>query len=189
MHGSSREFDAMKDAAKELAQLETKLKQEMQRRQESGELHFSEVEYNRLQAPLEKARNRLRETTENYLYKKMGERKASSMEELVGKNPYEQDRIDHARKMYMFTEEHKVPPAITEKVNGEKTGEGLELRINTELSVEEEAAAAKRMLEALHKEKGLEAPETYLGMSGDELNAAIQNASQNHPEPQMNGPA
>ena len=176
-HGSSEEFDQMTAAAKDLSRLEQALSKEMQRRQQSGQLHFSAVEYNRLQAPIEEARNRLREKTENYLYKKMGERKANSMEELEGRNPYEQARIAHAKQLYLFTETHKVPTAVPDRVLSEESGEGLELRINTEMSAEEEAAAAKRMLEAIHREHGLKAPEEYKDATGEELNEAIKNAS------------
>ena len=175
-HGTSTEFDEMAAAAKEMARLEQELAEEMQRRQESGQLHFSAVEYNRLQAPVEEARNTLREKTENYLYKKMGERKARSMEELVGKNPYERARIDHAKKLFDYTETHKVPSAVPDKILGQESGEGLELRINTEMSTEEEALAAKKMLEAIHKQHGLEAPEKFKDASAEELNKAIENA-------------
>ncbi|MBR6406725.1 MAG: hypothetical protein IKS18_11125 [Lachnospiraceae bacterium] len=183
-HGSSPEFDAMSAAAKDLARLEQELSEEMRKRQESGQLHFSAVEYNRLQGPIEEARNNLREKTEMYLYKKMGQRKAGSMEELEGKNPYEQARINHAKKLYTFTETHKVPAAIPDSVMTKKTGEGLELRINTEMSAEEEAAAAKKMLEAIHKQHGLEAPEKFKGAAGEQLNDAIKKAQEkNNPEP------
>ncbi len=188
-HGSSPEFDAMSDAAKELARLEHELAEEMQRRQQSGQLHFSAVEYNRLQAPLEEARNRLIDKTEIYLLKKMKERNASEMETLVGKNSYERARIEHAKKLYLFAESHKVPAAVPDSVLKMKTGEGLELRVNTEMSVEEEAIAAKKMLDAIHKEHGLEAPEKFKNATGEQLNDAIKKAQKKqNPAPEISGP-
>ena len=106
------------------------------------------------------------------------------MEELVGKNPYERARIDHAKKLFDYTETHKVPSAVPDKILGQESGEGLELRINTEMSTEEEALAAKKMLEAIHKQHGLEAPEKFKGAAGEQLNDVIKKAQEkNNPEP------
>ena len=48
----------------------------------------------------------LREKTTDYLAKKMEERGAETLNDLQGKNPYEQKRIDYAKKLLAVTDEY-----------------------------------------------------------------------------------
>lgn len=177
-HGSSPQFDNMVQALKKLADLEKKLDAELKRRQEQGHVHFSAAEYERLRRPITEARAELDETADLYLNKKMRERHANSPEQLRGKNPYEQARIDHAKKILEYTRTHEIPQPIPEKVLTAREGEGLEIKLGNELSAEEEAKIALRMLREIHEKHGLEAPEAYVGMEGETFNRTVEQAAQ-----------
>ena len=181
--GSSPQFDSMVTATKKLALLEQKLAQEMQQRQEQNHLHFSAVEYERLRRPIDEARSELETTADTYLKKKMRERGARTLEQLRGKNPYEQARIDHAKKILDHAKALAVPQPIPEKVLAAEEGEGLEIKVGNQLSVEEEARVAFKMLQEIHKQHGLKAPQEYKGMGGAEFQQQV-NASRQAQNPQ-----
>ena len=105
---------------------------------------------------------------------------AQSLEQLHGKNPYEQARIAHAKKILEYTQEHQIPKAVpAEDVLKAKEGMGLELRVGGEMSMEEEAKYAMKMLRQLHKDKGLEAPEAYKGMSQEAFREVLKAGQDN----------
>lgn len=174
LHGSSPEFNNMADAAKKLARLEQELAREIQRRRELGHDHFSAVEYMRFRQPIAEAKEKLAKTTDLYLNKKMRERRATNLDELRGKNPYEQARIDHAMKLRAYGETHTVSPAVPLEKQGESEGEALEIRVGSELSAEEEARAAQKLLRELHEKHGLAAPEEMKAMDGREFNQTLE---------------
>ena len=181
---TSPEFDQMVSEAKRLSELEENLKKEMDSRQEKGHIHFSAVEYDRLQQPIAEAKEHLKTATMIYLEKKMRERKATSIETLVGKNNYEKNRINHAKAILEFTNSHEVAPAIPREPADAKEGEALEIRLGSDLSAEEEAKAAMKMLREIHKQHNLDAPEEMRGMDGETFNEILEEAA----KPQELGP-
>lgn len=189
-HGGSEQFENMVNSAKKLAQLEAKLNREMELRRQQDNLHFSAVEYNRFQQPIADAKRELRENTMTYLNYKMGQKHVNSLEDLRGKNTYERERIAHAKHILEFTDNLPDAPKITEEVLQKQDGEGLEIRIGNELSAEEEAKAAMKMLKDIHKQHGLAAPEEMKGMDGALFNETLDGvlAEERKKEAEQNQP-
>ena len=97
----------------------------------------------------------------------MREKRVTSLEDLDGKNTYERNRINHAKRILEFTKTSPEAPALTKEIAEKKDGEGLEIRIGSEFSAEEEARAAMKMLKEIHKQYGLDTPEKMKEMEMD----------------------
>ncbi|MBR6376661.1 MAG: hypothetical protein IKS05_02740 [Oscillospiraceae bacterium] len=178
--GSSPQFDNMVKAAKQLAEMEEKLSRHVREREAQGNRSWSPAEYEQWRRPLERTKESLGTWANAYLDKKMRERHAQSLDQLQGKNPYEQARIAHAKKILEYTQEHQIPKAVpAEDVLKAKEGMGLELRVGGEMSMEEEAKYAMKMLREIHKQHGLEAPEAYKGMSQEAFREVLKAGQDN----------
>ena len=185
--GSSPQFDNMVKAAKQLAEMEEKLSRHVREREAQGNRSWSPVEYEQWRRPLERTREALDTWANAYLDKKTQERGAQSRKQLQGKNPYEQARINYARKILEYNQQHQIPEAVpAADVLEAKEGVGLELRVGGEMSMEEEAKYAMKMLRQLHKDKGLEAPEAYKNMDQETFNRHLKQAQMN--QKAENGP-
>ena len=100
---SSDKWRAMVSSVKAADQLSAQLKKDV------GEDGALDREDPKVKAQLEKANEAMeavRKATQEYLDKKMKEKKVTSLDQLVGKNEYEQKRIDYARKVMKGVEEY-----------------------------------------------------------------------------------
>ncbi|MBQ6115845.1 MAG: hypothetical protein IJL08_00805 [Oscillospiraceae bacterium] len=180
-HGTSDQFDEMVESAKRLAEMEQKLEEEVQQRQANGHVHYSAVEYSRLREPIARAKEELGRKTDAYLAKKMREKHVTSLDQLRGKNPYERARIQQAKDLSAYVNSHTVSPQLTAEIHSGKDPQAMEIRLAGEISAEEEAEAAMKMLRAIHDQHGLRSPEEMRGMKGEDFNKEIEQA-QKQPE-------
>ena len=100
---SSDKWRAMVSSVKAADQLSAQLKKDV------GEDGALDREDPKVKAQLEKANKAMeavRKATQEYLDKKMKEKNVTKPDQLVGKNEYEQKRIDYARKVMKGVEEY-----------------------------------------------------------------------------------
>ena len=100
---SSDKWRAMVSSVKAADQLSAQLKKEVG---EDGALDREDPKVKEQLEKADKAMEAVRKATQEYLDKKMKEKKVTSPDQLVGKNEYEQKRIDYARKVMKGVEEY-----------------------------------------------------------------------------------
>jgi len=99
-HGGSAQFDNMVKAIKELdAYRKAMYKKEFDDQLVTSEQYMKTRFY----------QQQLAETTDIYLQKKMKERGAKTLDELVGKNDYEKARISYAKMLKNFSGRYQLP--------------------------------------------------------------------------------
>lgn len=100
---SSDKWRAMVSSVKAADQLSAQLKKDVG---EDGALNREDPKVKAQLEKADKAMEAVRKATQEYLDKKMKEKKVTSLDQLVGKNEYEQKRIDYARKVMKGVEEY-----------------------------------------------------------------------------------
>ena len=147
---SSPQFDQMAEAAKKMAQIEKDLLA----------APIPPTAYNLRLREIDATMETLRTSNDAYLAKKMAERKAASLEELRGKNDYEQARIEHAKKIKEFVDAYKKPPALTgEDLAKMNEQDKAEFHIASQQSEMHDLQEAYRLLAEFHKQHGKPDPE------------------------------
>ncbi len=153
LHGSSPEFDEMVKAAKKIARMEREL----------IDAPISPTIYNQRRREIDEAVEELAKKNEAYLDKKMGDRGVHNLDDLQGKNTYEQARIDHARKIKAFVDAYESPRPLQKKdLDQMNEQDAREFRIASELGEMQDKQQAFRLLSEFHKQHGMEAPEKLM---------------------------
>ena len=141
LRGSSPEFDKMAAAAKKAAEMERELRA----------TPIAPTTYNQRRREIDEAVEELGRTSDAYLEKKMRERKAKSLEELRGKNDYEQARIDHAKRIREFALAYEKPvPLRGEDVTAMTKQDLEEGRIASELGEMQDKQQAMKLVAELY---------------------------------------
>ena len=141
LRGSSPEFDKMAAAAKKAAEMERELRA----------TPIAPTTYNQRRREIDEAVEELGRTSDAYLEKKMRERKAKSLEELRGKNDYEQARIDHAKRIREFARAYEKPvPLRGEDVTAMTKQDLEEGRIASELGEMQDKQQAMKLVAELY---------------------------------------
>ena len=155
LRGSSPQFDKMVEAAKKVAQLEKELLENPQ---------INVMTYEARRREIDEAVEALGETNDAYLDKKLGEKHVEQLDQLVGKNKYEQDRIDHAKKIREFVGAYKSPQPFLEKkdLEGLSEQDRVEIRTAESLSEAQDRAKFYRMMEDIHRKHGLASPDKMM---------------------------
>lgn len=106
--GSSGAWKEMIRAARDLTQVRRELKRtDPENEAGRNELMVDDPRAARTLAAYDSAFETLRANTLAYLHRKQGQRGAASIEELRGKNPYEQSRIQYAKELLALTDEYQ----------------------------------------------------------------------------------
>ena len=151
LHGSSPQWDEMEAAARKVARMEQELL-------ESPNINITL--YNARRAEINAAVEELRNKNDAYLDKKMGEKHVDDLKQLVGKNKYERNRIDHSLRIKAFTDAYKKPPELGEKELKEmKEQDAVEFRMAANVADQQDRQEAYKLLQEIHKKHGLAAPE------------------------------
>jgi len=121
---------------------------------------ISPMIYNQKRHEIDEAIRQLGEKNDRYLDKKKGDRGVQNLDDLTGKNPYEQARIDHSLKIKKFVDAYQQPRALRE-TDLEKMNEqdAREFRIASELGEMQDKQQAFKLLSEFHKAHGMAAPE------------------------------
>ena len=152
--GSSPEFDAMAADAKKLAEMEKEL---------LAKPEFHPSAYNRRRMDINEAVDGLRSSNDAYLRKKMAERGILNLDELTGKNAYEQARIDYAKRIHDFCEAYQPAPPLTgEELKQLGDADRAEMRHIDELAEMKDRDEAYSLLAEFHRKHGMEDPEKLL---------------------------
>lgn len=171
---SSREFDRLVAAAKAAAALEAQFKERYDREKDPNvdKKRISAEQYVQDQKRMEESLKELREAMDAYFARKMGQRKAASIEELRVKNTYEQNRIDFAKKVDRFLKDETRVKARDE-ANALVKDENA-VRTMREKESLDDRAAAMEALRKLHKDAGMAAPEEVYKLSPEERKKALE---------------
>ena len=161
---TSKQFDNMAAAAKELAALQKTLRHA----RDSG-VQMTAQEYRHYYERLQEAVRRGEETQQLYMERKMKQRKAKDENSLRGKNDYEQRRIDYAKNMGKSLEQVKKQLQEIEAPEAFLKGREDDVRVQAEQRDLDERKAAMEAVRKLHEEKGLASPE--------ELHASLRSDS------------
>ena len=172
--GSSPQFDEMVKAAKKIAEMERELIASP----------IAPTIYNQRRQEIDDAIEELGKKNEAYLEKKMGDRGVHSLDDLRGKNPYEQARIDHAMKIREFVNAYEKPrPLLQQDLEQMNEQDAREFRIASELGEMQDKQQAFRLLSEFHKAHNMPAPEKLLAQRRKEQQEEQQLRDE---EPQAN---
>ena len=171
---SSREFDRLVAAAKAAAELEKQFKERYNSEKDPNvdKKLLSAEQYVQDQKRMEESLKELQEAKDAYFARKMGQRKAASLEELRGKNTYEQNRIDFAKKVDRFLND-KTRAKARQEANALVKDENA-VRTMREKESLDDRAAAMEALRKLHKDAGMASPEEVHKMSPEERKKALE---------------
>ncbi len=159
---SSGEFKDMVEAARIVAHVPGYLERQAKNAQMAGEntgqagripdpnALLSSPEAASYRKYYDMAFSNLRMKTTEYLLKKMDERHARTLDDLVGKNPYEQRRIDYAKKLLDATSEYEKLVAGPEDPEAQREEREMQTRRS-----EADRRAAQQRLREYQREHGL----------------------------------
>ena len=122
---SSDKFRKMVAAVKTADKLSMELKKEIG---ENGGLDRDDPKVKEQLEKADKAMEAVRKATEEYLKKKMKEKKVTTLDKLSGKNEYEQKRIDYAKKLMENVKEYDMI-SHPESANAKQVKETVKNRI------------------------------------------------------------
>lgn len=123
---SSDKFRKMVAAVKTADKLSAELKKEIG---ENGGLDRDDPKVSEQLKKADKAMEEVRKATKEYLEKKMKEKKVNSLDQLRGKNAYEQKRIDYAKKLMDNVKEYDMI-SHPESANAKQVRETVKNRID-----------------------------------------------------------
>ena len=154
---TSKQFDEMVKASKYVYRLQKHL----QKLEESG-TPLTAADYKHYIQLLDRSVTGLSEKTDAYLQNKMSQRGAGSLKDLRGKNSYEQDRIDYAKKASAFADEARkdIASKFTVPTSIEMTEvEKADYRAMKEQQEIDDRRAAMKALEELHRNRHMRTPQ------------------------------
>ena len=161
-NNGSKQFDEMVKAAKLVHAIEKEYKK-------LGEANkpLTAVDYSHYVTRMKRAVKDLQDKKDAYLARKMGQRKAKSVETLVGKNEYERKRIDYAKKVDTWAEKAMV--SINKNFKELDLDKLSEIEKADYTSIKEKESledrrAAMEALKKFHAEKGLANIDTEEGL-------------------------
>lgn len=144
---------------------------------------ISPTVYNQRSQEINDAIEELGKKNAAYFEKKMGERGVHDLDDLTGKNTYEQARIDYAKTIKAFVDAYEKPPILQgEDLDRMNEQDAREFRIGAELGEMQDKQEAFRLLSEFHKQHGMAAPEQILAQR------QAQQGQQPEEDPVIGGP-